>query len=159
MRKSSCVGGVVTTLLEGLFEIDDRGDGFAEIALKGDFGQITAEDAAAWAQWDAQVGRAALPPPVGFKMTSKVVGYVHGDEGRVQAAQDDQTGEWTRAESAFPGYAQLRDTGNRAARVRVESIQDLEQYLCANRALALQHLPAAVHQVAVPAASITESRA
>lgn len=149
MREYIHSDGAVTSMLNGLFEINDRGDGYAEITLVGDFGEITAADVAAWAAWDAHVGRPCLPAPLGLKITRKVIGRVHGDEGRVQAAQDDETGEWTRTESAFPGYAQLIDVGtgltahSSAPRVRVNSLQELKQYLEANRARALQHLPTA----------------
>lgn len=145
MRDSLCVGGVVTALLEGIFEIDDRGDGYAEITLKGEFGETTAT----WREWDAQAGELGAPTPMGIQVTRKVIGRVHGDEGRVQAAHDAETGDWTRAESAFPGHVQLLDVGtcstaySSAPRVRVNSLQELEQYLDANRTLALQHLPAA----------------
>lgn len=123
-------------LLGGLFTIEDRGDGIAEIKLNGDFGEITAEDVAAWAELDGYLGRPEIPVPVGLKVTSMIVGFIHGDDDRILAAQDDQTGEWIRTESALPGYAHM--TGA-AARVRVESMHDLDRYLRNNRDLALRH--------------------
>jgi hypothetical protein len=126
MSESDCVGGVVTPLLNGLFEVDDRGDGIAEIRLRGDFGEITAQDVEAFAAWDARVGRPVLPVPIGFKITSLVVGYVHGEfasDGR------DESDHWVRTVSAFPGLADI--TG--AQQERVASLQDLEQYIRANR--------------------------
>lgn len=127
-------GPCVTAMLEGLYEVTDRGDGYAEIALKGHFGEITESDIAAQAAWDTHVGRPHLPLPAGRVITRLIVGGVHGDEGRVQAAQDAVTGEWVRAESAFPGYAHL---ANRSERVRVATLPDLEQFLRENHAVTL----------------------
>jgi hypothetical protein len=132
MTTSICVGGVVSTLLDGLFEIDDRGDGIAEIKLKAHFGETTGADAVSAAEWDDYVGRPRLPLPAGFKITSAIVGFVHGDSERVLAAQDDE-GNWTRTESALPGVAHIVG----ACEVRVETMEGLERYLRENQGIAL----------------------
>ena len=126
--ESVCAFGVVASLLAGRFSIDDRGDGVAEIHLNGDFGEVTAADIAAWSEFDGYLGRQSLPIPVGLKHASLMIGYVDGDADHVHAAQDSKTGEWLHFASGFPGVAKV----NGADPARVESIQDLEQYLTEN---------------------------
>lgn len=123
--ESSCVGGVVTKLRNGLFEIDDRGDSVAEIHLNGDFGEISADDISAWSEWDFQLGRTPIEIPVGFKVTSIIIGFVNG----LTESPMDEDGNCTiSVVSAFPGWVSISGVPQE----RVESLLELERYLEAN---------------------------
>ena len=123
--ESSCVSGVVTRLRNGMFEIDDRGDAIAEIHLNGDFGEISQEDISAWAEWDRQLKREPIHIPVGFKMSSMIIGWVHG---LINPPMDDKGNYIGPEVSAFPGLVRISG----APQVRVESLGELELYLEAN---------------------------
>lgn len=122
---STCVGGVVTKLRDGMFEIDDRGDAIAEIQLNGDFGEISQEDISVWAEWDRQLKREPILIPVGFKMTGMIIGWVHGF---TMPPMDDNGNYIGPVVSAFPGLVSISG----ALQERVESLRELELYLEAN---------------------------
>lgn len=125
---------VATAMLNGLFEVKDRGDGIADITLIGDFGEITAACNEAAAEWDACLGRPALPLPVGFKIERSRVGSVHADHERVLPCQDE-SGHWVRLASALPGLARIRG----AKAIRVESQHELEKCIAENKEMVTQH--------------------
>lgn len=122
---SMCVDGVVSRLRNGLFWIDDRGDSVAEIHVTGDFGELSEQDAAVWAEWDRQLGRSAIEYPIGFKSTSMIIGFVNG----LVAAPMDEQGNYTGAHtSAFPGWASIKGVPQQ----QVATLLELEQYLESN---------------------------
>lgn len=140
--ESSCVGGVVTKLRDGMFEIDDRGDAIAEIQLNGNFGEISEEDISVWAEWDRKHKREPIHIPVGFKMTGMIIGFVHGLT--VQPMDDDGHYIGPDVVSAFPGLASISG----APQERVESLRELELYLETNINVAFDLLNKHSHQTA-----------
>lgn len=109
-------------LCDGLFEVEDRGDGVAEIALVGHFGTITEETVEHLRRFDEQLGRRHIGMPIGHKISGMLVGLVQ------RSAHDDGP--------VFPGTARFCDKDPQT----VANLLDLEAYLELHRDRALKLL-------------------